>query len=87
MENDLTILNSQLESLSVNSSSFVKEENIEELSMCNSPSFHDSSAVNSVNSGTPPTNDESFGNTQRKLLNERPIEPIYSPYYYRVMKK
>lgn len=85
---DLSILNSQLESLSVsNTSSIVKNSgDSSESYSCNNGSLYDSPMRDSIDSEN--TANMTFGSAQKKsCLNERPIEPVFSPYYYKMMKK
>lgn len=95
VEDDLSILNSQLESLFVNdNSSFLKDSNnITESSVCDNASsmcIDESSTASSesFNVGTPPMNNISRGLLNKKLLlGDQPTEPHYSPYYYKMIKK
>lgn len=87
---DLSILNSQLESLSVgNSSSLVKNlDNSNESFMCNNGSLYDSPMRDTTFEPENSSNMTTFGSAQKKsYINERPMEPMYSPYYYKMMKK
>lgn len=85
---DLSILNSQLESLSVgNANSFVKNtDNSNESFTCNNGSLYDSPMRETVDSEN--SVNMTLSSAQKKShLNERPMEPMYSPYYYKMMKK
>lgn len=85
-------LNSQLESLSVDNSnnSILKESDIlAESSACDSNSYCDSPVTSrdSCDIQTPSRDNFSLGSMKKKSADQRPTEPIYSPYYYKNLKK
>ncbi|XP_011505588.1 PREDICTED: uncharacterized protein LOC105368300 [Ceratosolen solmsi marchali] len=88
-DENLVIFNNQLESLSIrNNDSFVKNsDNITETSTYENALLYDSGTNDSVDNDTSITNNVSVGSLQKSLLKEQPVKPVYSPYYYKLLKK
>lgn len=79
VESDPSVLNNQLDSLSFNNScSFSKGD------LTHSSVFDNDCLNYSKNSKTP---DNKISVRKTLPLNEPPIEPMYSPCYYKIIKK
>lgn len=83
---DVSSLNDQLELLSVSNSFTRNSDNTAESFACSNSSENEAVNTNSICESTP-GNISLNGVHKRSLLNERPMEPQYSPYFYKMMKK
>ena len=90
MRDDLSVLNRQLDSLSVstNNNSLLQHSEDMSHSYNDNASFENHSyTLNDDVNIQSPTNNVCLSSMPKKLLNEKPVEPNYSPYYYKMMKK